>query len=155
MMDLPADTPLLWVGLTLACAGFVAVAGSLPVRPLPDATAAAQTVDTVAAGDAPASATRPLTAERVRLRPHGIALTNDAGTSRATFAFGPVTPVTPDSPLWAVLRGDAPETAFEDHQAFRQAVIEARSADPRWRPATTLHVREVSWDGYRVTLVGA
>lgn len=158
MMDLPAETPLLWVGLVVAAASLLAIVGALPTRPAPDAVGAARTVDSIAAGDAPASASHPLSAAQVRLRPRGLAVrrspTADGGVSRAQFAFGPVTPVRPTSPLWAVLEGTPPDEMFDSPVEFQQAVVEARTARPRWVSAEHLTVRGVSWDGYRVTLVG-
>ena len=142
-------------GLAVAAAAFLAVTVSLPARPAPDASGVAGTIDDVSAGEAPATATQPLPAGEIRLGPHSIAIRTEAGTSRATFAFGSVTPVPGDGPLRAVLRGKHPAEVFEDEQAFRQAVVQARSTAPEWQPTTRVQVRGVSWDGYRVTLVGA
>ena len=154
MFELPAESPALLAGLAVAAAAFLAVTASLPVRPAPDASGVAGTVDEVAAGEAPVTATHQHSADELRIDPHGVAMRNDAGTARAKFAFGPVTPVSPESPLRAVLRGAHPATVFEGQQAFRQAVVAARSAEPEWRTSTAVQVRGVSWDGYRVTLVG-
>lgn len=158
MLDLPAETPLLWIGLVVAAAGLLGVAGTLPTRPAPDATGAARTVDAVAAGEAPATTSHRLRNAEVRLRPRGLDLRRSGpgeGEATARFAFGPVTPVRPTSPLWAVLRGASPAKMFDSPVEFRQAVVEARSKPPRWVAADSLTVRGVSWDGYRVTLVGA
>lgn len=154
MIGPPVDSPALHAGLVVAAAAFLAVAGTLPARPAPDATGVAATVDAVAAGDAPASATHDHAADAVRLRPHGIAMRNDGGTARATFAFGPVVPVV-DGPLRRVLRGRSPRAVFPDRDAFREAVERARGAESGWVSSERIAVREVSWDGYRVTLVGA
>lgn len=154
MIGPPVDSPALHAGLVVAAAAFVAVAGSLPIRPAPDAAGIADTVDSVAAGDAPAAASHDHGAGAVRLRPHGLALRNDGGTARATFAFGPVVPVGVGA-LRAVLRGVPPQEVFDDRGSFRQAVVEAREREPRWESSTAVSVRGVSWDGYRVTLVGA
>lgn len=155
MVELPGDTPALLVGLALAAAAFLAIAGSLPTSPPPDAAGVAGTVDDIAAGDAPATASQDHHAETVRLDPHGLAMRNDGGTARATFAFGPITPVGGDGPLEAVLQGAHPAAVFETHGEFRQAVAEARSEQPGWKTSTTIQIRGVSWDGYSVTLVGA
>ena len=154
MFELPADSPALLAGLAVAAAAFLAVAASMPARPAPDAAGVAGTVDEIAAGEAPAVATHPHAATSVRIGPHGLTMRNDAGTASATFAFGPVTPVPSDGPLQAVLEGSHPADAFEDPQAFRQAVVDARTVEPEWESSTEIHVRGVSWDGYRVTLVG-
>lgn len=154
MFELPADSPALLVGLAVTAAAFLAVAGSLPARPAPDAAGVAGTIDDVAAGDAPAAASHSHDAAAIRLDPHGLAMRNDGGTARATFAFGPITPVIGDGPLRTVLRGEHPAEVFENQTAFRQAVVEARSEQPRWVSSSAVEVRGVSWDGYRVTLVG-
>lgn len=159
-METLAETPLLWVGLVVVGACLLGIAGSLPTRPPPNAAAAAGTVDRVAASGGPVRATRSLAATAVRVRPRGIALRSGDGAagegavSRARFAFGPVTPVAPDSPLRAVLEGAPPEAVFDDPTSFRQAVVEARATPTGWVKGRTLYVRGVSWDGYRVTLVG-
>lgn len=155
MFELPADSPALLAGLAVAAAAFLAVTASMPARPAPDAAGVAETIDAVAAGEAPASARHPHDATAVRIGPHGAAMRNDAGTATATFAFGPVTPVTAGGPLRAVLAGAHPAEVFESPTAFRQAVVEARTTEPEWRPSVEIQVRGVSWDGYRVTLVGA
>ena len=153
MIGPPADSPALHAGLVVAAVAFLAVVGSLPARPAPDATSVADTVDDIATGGAPASSTHDHAADAVRLRPNGIAMRNDGGTARATFAFGPVVPVD-DGPLRAVLRGDAPQTVFHDRGSFRDAVEGAKEREPRWELSDHVTVRGVSWDGYRVTLVG-
>jgi hypothetical protein len=154
VFELPAESPALVAGLAVAAAAFFAVTASLPARPAPDASGVAGTVDEVAAGESPASATHQHGANELKIDPHGLVMRNDAGISRARFAFGPVTPVGPESPLRAVLNGAHPGEVFESPQAFKQAVVTARSADSEWRPSTVVQVRGVSWDGYRVTLVG-
>lgn len=154
MFELPADSPALLAGLAVAAAAFLAVTASMPARPAPDASGVAETIDEVVAAEEPATATHPHSATAVRIDAHGLAMRNDAGTAKATFAFAPVTPVTGDGSLRAVLRGAHPADAFEDPQAFRQAVVEARTADPEWHESSEIQARGVSWDGYRVTLVG-
>lgn len=155
MFELPADSPALLAGLALTAAAFLTLASSLPARPAPDAAGVAGTVDELAAGDSPASASHRHDADAVRLRPLGLAMRNDAGTVRATFAFGPITPVGADGPLRAVLHGTHPAELFENPTEFRQTVVAARSEEPEWERSTTVEIRGVSWDGYRVTLVGA
>jgi hypothetical protein len=148
------ESPALHAGLVVAAVAFLAVAGTLPARPAPDAAGVADTVDRVAAGDTPASATHDHAAGAVRLRPHSIAMRNDAGTARATFAFGPIVPVA-DGQLRRVLDGGAPQRVFTDRAAFREAVDAARAREPGWIASEEITVTGVSWDGYRVTLVSA
>ncbi|NHX35645.1 MULTISPECIES: DUF7283 family protein [Halolamina] len=154
MLGPPTESPALHAGLVVAAVAFLAVAGTLPARPAPDATGVADTVDAVAAGPAPAGASHDHGADAVRLRPHGIAMRNDAGTARATFAFGPVVPVD-DGELRAVLREGAPQAVFSTRAAFREAVEAALAREPSWIASDEITVTGVDWDGYRVTLVGA
>jgi hypothetical protein len=154
MIGPPTDSPALHAGLVVAAAAFVAVAGTLPAQPAPDAAGVADTVDAVAAGDAPAGATHEHGADRVRVRAHGIAMRNEGGTARATFAFGPVVPVV-DGPLRQVLDSESPRAVFQNADAFRDVVEAARERDPIWVGSEDVTVMEVSWDGHRVTLVGA
>lgn len=154
MIGPPVDSAALHAGLVVAAAAFLAVAGTLPASPTPDAAGVADTVDAVAAGDAPASATHEHGADTVRLRSHGVAMRNDGGTARATFAFGPVVPVG-NGALRRILNGELPRSVFADRDAFRDAVEAARERESEWVTSAEIAVREVSWDGYRVTLVGA
>jgi hypothetical protein len=153
MIGPPTDSPALHAGLVVAAAAFLAVAGTLPAQPAPDAAGVADTVDALAAGETPAGATHEHGAERVRVRSHGIAMRNDGGVARATFAFGPVVPVL-DGPLRQVLDGESPREVFRDADAFRDVVESARDREAVWVASDEVTVREVSWDGYRVTLVG-
>ncbi|WP_435116832.1 DUF7283 family protein [Halolamina sp. C58] len=154
MIGPPVDSAALHAGLVVAAAAFLAVAGTLPAHPAPDAAGVADTVDSVAAGDVPAGATHEHDADAVRLRPHGIAMRNDGGTARATFAFGPVVPVR-DGALRRVLDGEPPQVVFADRDAFRNAVETARERESGWIASDEIAVEGVSWDGYHVTLVGA
>lgn len=154
MIGPPVDSPALHAGLVVAAAAFLVVAGSLPARPAPDAAGVANTVDEVATGDVSATSSHDHAAEAVRLRPDGVAMRNDGGTARATFAFGPVVPVD-DGPLRRVLDGVAPQVVFDDRSAFLAAVEAAKGREPRWEQSNRITVREVSWDGHHVTLVGA
>ena len=156
MFDAPVDAWYVWLGLAVASIAVFGSASSLPTTPPPDAADAADTVDAVAADDYETTAEHPLSASAVRIGPHRIALRNDAGTGHAEFAFGPVTPVARDSRLERVLHGTPVDVAFDDRQAFRQAVIDARTRDPTWvETDRSLIVRRISWEGQDVTLVGA
>lgn len=153
MLGPPIDSTALHAGLVVAAAAFFAVVGSLPANPAPDAAGVADTVDRIAVAEAPAVATDDHAADRVRIRPNGIAMRNDGGTAHATFAFGPVVPVR-NGLLRAVLEGDPPHAVFDDRGAFVDAVATAMEDEPRWMTSDEIAVRGVSWDGDRVTLVG-
>lgn len=152
MLDVPADVPAIWAGLALAGTVLLAAAGALPTTAPPDAAAAANAVDTVAGGDA-TRAHRRVGARAARISPRQISLRNGAGSASATFAFGPVTPVS-GGPLEAVLAGTPPAAVFSTKEAFRQAVVTARSREPTWEPADRLVVRRVEWNEFEATLVG-
>lgn len=128
MLDVPLDAVYYWLGLSIVSLAVVGVATTLPTQPPPDATAAANTVDAIAASDYQGTAEHPLSAASVRLTPSAIGLRTDAGTTHATFAFGPVTPVAPGSSLAAVARGAPPDQHFDDPSAFATAAERARTA---------------------------
>jgi hypothetical protein len=159
MLDAPLDSWYAWLGLSLAGATLAGAVTGLPTTAPPDATAAAETVDRVAAAEYAATAEHPLDATAVRLGTRRLALRNEAGTTHATLAFGPVTPVPPgESPLRDVVFGTPPDAAFDSPEAFRQAVVEARTrgTDAPWREVDrTLVARRVSWEGVDVVLVDA
>ncbi|MFC5367041.1 DUF7283 family protein [Salinirubrum litoreum] len=155
MFDAPVDAWYVWLGLAVASLAVFGSASSLPTTPPPDAAGVADTVDSVAADEYETTAEHPLSVSAVRVGPHRLALRNDAGTSHAEFAFGPVTPVARDSRLERVLHGTPVDVAFEDRRAFQQAVIDARTREPTWTAVDrSLIVRRVSWEGQDVTLVG-
>jgi hypothetical protein len=155
MFDAPVDAWYVWLGLAVASLAVFGSASSLPTTPPPDAVGVADTVDAVAAADHETTAEHPLSASAVRVGPHRLALRNDAGTSHAEFAFGPVTPAARDTRLERVLHGTPVDVVFDDRQAFHQAVIDARTRDPSWRETDrSLIVRRVSWGAQDVTLVG-
>jgi hypothetical protein len=159
MLDLPLDAWYAWLGLSLAGVVLVGAASGLPTVPPPDAEAAAATVDRAAVSEYASTAEHPLDATTVRLRPRRLALRNDAGTAHAAFAFGPVTPVPPgNSRLRDVVHGAHPSDVYDDSEAFRQAVVDARArgSDAPWRAVDrTLLVRTTTWEGVDVVLVDA
>lgn len=156
MFDVPVDAWYVWLGLVAASVAVLGVAADLPGRPPPDATAAAAAVDTVAAGGHAAATTHPVNARSARVGPRRIALRNRAGTASAAFAFGPVTPAPPGSPLRRVLRGHPPERVFGSPAALARAATAARGREPRYRPTDgRLHIRRITWEEVDVTLVGA
>lgn len=155
MLGVPVDAWYVWLGLSLAGVALVGVGVTLPTAPPPAATAAADTVDRTMATERPATAEHPLDATAMRLGPRRIGLRNDAGTTHAAFAFGPVTPATESRPLRAILRGAPPDSRFETADALCDASADARSQSPRWRPVDgPLLVRHVVWGECDVTLVG-
>lgn len=156
MFDAPIDAWYVWFGTAVAAATMLGLAGSLPATAPPDAPAAANVVDSVAAADDPTTGEAPLDAAEVRLGPHRVGLRRDGSAAHASFAFGPVTPVTEGSRLQRVLYGTSPGRLFDSPEAFRQAVVDARTREPTWRPVDrTLVVRRLSWEGIDVTLVDA
>jgi len=156
MFDAPIDTWYLTVGVALTGVAFAGVAADLPTEAAPDAAGAADTVDAVAASEYAATAEHPVSADAVRLGPHRLALRDGGGTARATFTFGPVTPVADGTLLWEVAQGADPAHVFESPAAFAAAAADARNRDPSWRGADDrIVVRTVSWGDERVTLVDA
>ncbi|MFC4407013.1 DUF7283 family protein [Haloarchaeobius iranensis] len=158
MFDAPPDAWYIWVSVALASVAVAGVATELPSRPAPDAAAAADTVDAVAGSTYASAGEHPLDADRVRLRPHRLALRTDGETSHATFAFGPVVPVGDDPALARVARGVPPGRAFGSVTAFEAAIEAARerASDAGWRPVTDrLVVRHLEWGEVDVTLVDA
>lgn len=170
MFDVPIDATYYWLGLAVVSLAVLGVATDLPTQPPPDAPAAANTVDAIAASDYPGTATHPLNAERVRVTAYGIGLRGDGGTTHATFAFGPVTPTPRGSALAAVARGSPPAREFDDPASFAEAAQRARTASvddgtdaassstppqtASWQTAPdALLVRNVNWGDVHVTLV--
>ncbi|MEF8856260.1 MAG: hypothetical protein V5A16_02425 [Haloplanus sp.] len=155
MIGVPVDAWYVWIGLSLAGLALVGVGATLPTAPPPAAADAADTVDRTAATAHPATAEHPLDAAAVRIGPRRLGLRNDAGTTHATFAFGPVTPTSEVRALRAVLRGAPPDAYFDSGVALCDASAAARNRTPRWRPVDgPLIVRHVIWEGCDVTLVG-
>jgi hypothetical protein len=155
MFDAPADTWYLYVGVAAASTLALGVALALPATAPPDATRAAATVDHVASSPHDATGHAPLDADGIDLDPTALALRNDAGTVHASFAYGPVTPVSDGGRLRRVLGGAPPACVFANATAFREAAATARNRTHGWRTAgDRLVVRHVTWEGVDVTLVG-
>ncbi|WP_224332498.1 DUF7283 family protein [Haloprofundus halobius] len=156
MFDAPVETWYTWLGLAVASVAMLGAATTFPATATPDAAGVADTVDGVAASEYPATAEHPLAAEAIRVGPHRLSLRNDAGTTHASFVFGPVTPVAPGSRLETVLHGVPPGEAFDSRRAFTQALIEARTEESTWQTVDrTLVVRRAEWGESDATLVGA
>lgn len=156
MFDVPLDAWYVWLGATLASVAVLGTVGTLPTSAPPDAAAAGETVDAVAAEEHPTTAEHPLDADAVKVGPRGLALRGPGGTAHASFTYGPVTPAADGSKLQRVLHGTPPERVFASRRAFSQAVVDARTRKPTWHPADrTLLVRRMAWGDRDVVLVDA
>ena len=124
MFELPIDAWYVWIGVAAASVVVFTVATAFPTAPPPDAGGVAETVDEIAAGSAPASATHAVEADRVAIHPNGLRLAGDGGETTAAFAFGPVTPAI-EEPLRSVLEGHPASDVFESPEEFQQAAIDA------------------------------
>lgn len=160
MFDAPADAWYVWLGVALASVAVAGVALELPSTPPPDANAAANAIDRVAASPYPASATYEHDADEVRIDERRISLRNEAGTAHASVATGDLVPVRGNHLLEQVLHGTHPSVAFHGQfDQFKDAVEAARAEareNPEWRPANgRLLVRTVRWGEYDVVLVDA
>lgn len=154
MFELPVDAWYVWIGVAVASVALLGLVSTFPTAPPPDAAGAAETVDDVASGSYPASATHVVKADRIAIHPNGVRLRGEGGETHATFAFGPITPAT-DERLRRVLYGAPPGDAFDSPKAFQQAAVEAGTREPEWRPTDgAVRVRQVHWRSVRVTLVG-
>ncbi|QLC33755.1 hypothetical protein EFA46_005935 [Halarchaeum sp. CBA1220] len=154
MTDTFGDTLPVWIALTAVGAVALGAVLAIPGTPPPDATAVANAVSVVAAGEHAAARTIPVDASAVRVRPTALGLRNDAGAAHA-----PLPEVTPASTpaLRRVLHGDPPLAVYPSPAAFRAAVADAgaNATAAGWRPADgPLTVRHVVNGGVDVTLLG-
>jgi hypothetical protein len=155
MFDAPIDAYYVWAGLSAASVALVGLAVGLPTAPPPNAAAVADAVDAVAASPYPSTAEHPTDADALRVDPRRVAVRDDAGTTRATLAFGPVTPAG-DGPLGRVLDGVPPADAFDSPDALEAAARRARKRGGTWLPTDdAVRIRKVTWGETDVTLVGA
>jgi len=157
-LEAPADAWYVWLGVALVSVAFAGVALSLPTVPPPDAGAAANTIDEVAATEYGASASYEHDADRFRMGLKQVWLRSEGGTSHSTIAFGTMTLARYNDSLEAVLYGDEPWDQFESKEAFAEAVEDARvettANRDRWRSTRgELRVKSVRWGDTRVTLV--
>lgn len=154
MFDVHTDAWYVWLGLGAVSLAVAGTAVALPSVAPPDATPVAETVDEVASTAGDGRATVEISADRVRIRPHSVALRNDGGTAHAQVLYGPITPARGDK-LREVLRGARPPSVFESQHAFATALARARAGPHEWVSApNSLTVRGVSWGGLNATLVG-
>ena len=155
MIDVPAETPWLWIGLTLASAVMVGVVLGLPT-PAPDADRVARTIDSVATAGPGAEASVDLRAASVRLGSERIGLEGAGGRAYASLEYGPITPVPPDSTLQSVLDGRPPAAVFRSPAGFERTLLTARETAQGWRTAgEELRVRHVEYGEVNGVLVGA
>jgi hypothetical protein len=155
MFEAPLDAWYVWIGLAAVSGATLGVAGGLPSAVPPDADGSARTVDSVAASDHAAVEEHPLSnAKTVRVGTDSVSLRGPGGTAHAAFGYGPVTPVSSDSKLDAVLHGEPPGAVFVTPSAFEHAARKARESEPHWKETDRLLVRRVNWEGTDVVLVG-
>lgn len=155
MFDVPADTPWIWVGLTLASALMLGVVVGLPTA-APNAERVASTIDDVAATDGGGTATMSLRATAIRFGPDRVGLRAPGGRTHAAIQYGPVTPVEPGTPLAKVLDGRSARSVFSRPGAFRWALRQARADTPKWRSAgDRLRVKHAHYGEVNGVLVGA
>lgn len=155
MFETPADTPWIWIGLTLATTVMFGVVVGVPTA-APNAERVATEIENVAASDHPGEASVEIRAEEVRLTPERIDLRGPGGRAHASIRYGPVTPVPPESILARVLDGKPPEQIYRSPWSFRLALETARHRAHRWQPAgNELQIRTVQFGEVNGVLVGA
>lgn len=155
MFDPPLDAPPVLVALAIVAATTFGLATAIAPTPPADATRLAGAVDRVAASPVSTSNQHRTSADAIRITSNRIWTRNDAGDHAATFATGPITPVTPGSRLERVLDGQPPESVFQTRVDFELALKHARDTDGRWHHSPArIRVRRVSWEGIDATLVG-
>jgi len=155
MFDIPLDAWYVWVGLAIASGSVFGVASAMPAAAPPEATEAAETVDSVAASRYAAVGDHPVpNADAARIGAESLSLRGGGGTTHARFRYGPVTPARGSERLADVLEGAPPESRFDSPTAFERTANAARSDAPTWRNVDRISVRRVSWEGVDVVLVG-
>lgn len=155
MFDVPADTPWIWLGLTIASALMLGVVVGLPTA-APNAERVAGTIDEVAATEGGSTATVSLRATEIRLGPDRVGLRAPGGRAHASLQYGPVTPVRPGTRLASVLNGEPARAVFSRPGAFRWALRRAGDRTPRWRSAgDRLRIKHASYGEVNGVLVGA
>lgn len=153
MFDFPMDTVPVWLGVAVVSVAVFGLAASFPST-APGATAVADTVDVVAASPHAAVDDQPVGADRIRLDPYRVTVVADGEESHGTFAYAPITPVEPGTPLAHVLAGTPPERVFDTPAAFAHATETARNNAPVTLTTDRIRARNVAWGGTNVTLVG-
>src|SRR6056297_1783034 len=139
MFETHLDATYAWIGLAVVSVAAVGVAAAFPASPPPDADGVARTVDSVAAGEYPATAEHGIAAERIRLTNGSVSLGDERGSARARLDAPRITPVvrperdaTTDGRLRRVLHGVPPDAAFDDPASFAAAAERARATGGDW-----------------------
>jgi hypothetical protein len=163
MFDAPLDAWYVWFGVAVVSLAVLGVAIELPTAPPPNAASVVDTVDSVAGCSYTATAEHPLSARKIKLGPRRLGLQGAGGTAHSTFAYGPIVPVSGDTPdntgrsgerLDRVLSGSPPSAVFDSPAEFRAAIRKSKERRPAWKRAErTLRARCVSWGGVDATLV--
>lgn len=155
MNAIPADVPFVWIALLVVSASVLGVVSSLPGAPPPDAERVGDAIDEVGATDHAATATIPIDASEIRVKPDRIALRNGGCNAHADLHYGPVVPVEPGGALAPVLQGTPPAEVFESPAGFRAAIGSAQSDRHTWRTAPDeLQIRRVQYGEVTGVLVG-
>ncbi|MFC7237514.1 hypothetical protein ACFQS4_04660 [Saliphagus sp. GCM10025317] len=150
--DAPLDAWYVWMAVALVSLAVAGVALAVPTGPPPDANGAANAIDRIAASPYQASGSYAHDGDEVRVTARTIELRNRHGTSHATVSFGTVVPASGVRGLENVTYGAAYENEYDEpyvppEYRFLEAVDDAASASPEWRPATgDVVVRRVTLD---------
>lgn len=155
VFEAPIDGWYVWSATALASLAICGVAMSVPTAPPPDATAAANSIDSFAGAPHNATGEHPISADAIDLSPHVVALRGPGGVARERLSYGPVTPVADEGRLARVLSGAPPGRVFENPAELRRAASRARQSETGWESTVRVRIRTVVWRGVHVTLVGA
>lgn len=156
--EAPMDAWFVYIGLAIVSTSMLGVAIGFTPMPPPDASAAVNTIDSAAGTSVSGVAVYDHDAEFVWMDRQQIALQNSGGSSKATVAFGEITPAYEDERLLEVLYGTPIEDEFESSSEFLGTVEAAKQASEAnsedWRPASgELRAKKVIVNGEEVVLV--
>ena len=156
--EAPMDAWIVYIGVAIVSSTMLAIALGFTGTPAPDADAAANTIDLTSSSSVSSVAEYEHDADSFWLDRQQIVLRNEGGTSRATIAFGSMTPAYYDERLIEVLHGSSVQEEFDDSDDFLKIVDDAQqhSADnrPDWQSATgVLRAKKVVVNGEDVILV--
>ncbi|GAB3686206.1 hypothetical protein GCM10028857_17910 [Salinarchaeum chitinilyticum] len=155
MLGPPIDAWYVWIGVSMVSLAVLGVAVVATPEPPSTATAAAETIEEVAASRVPASATHPIDADRIRVGEYRLVIEGDT-VETATIDHGRMTPAQRDTKLRRVAMGASPADVFESVEAFADAIEAAREAQRIVEPVgDELIVRKCSYGGENVLLVTA
>lgn len=152
MLGPPVDAWYVWLGVALVSIAVLGVVAVATPEPPSTAEAAADTIEEVAASRAPATAARPIDAERVRFDAYNLTIDGDT----ATLDHGRMTPAPRGTDLRRVALGAHPLDVFDSPEAFLTAARDARSTERIVEPTgDELIVRKLTYGGNDVVLVTA